>query len=74
MGVLLGALSNKDRRGQENREEIGAGAIWFLFFFAALSLVCAPFTRVFAASPLSGAPDKTAMVCRLTRFLLVGVC
>ena len=73
MGVLLGALNNKDRRGQKNRERLGRELFGFIFF-AALSLVCAPFTRVFAASPLSGAPDKTAMVCRLTRFLLVDVC
>ena len=40
-------------RGQRNREEIGAG------------LFARPFVRAFAASPLSGAPDKTAMLRRL---------
>ena len=34
-------------------------------FLAALPLVCARFARGFAASPLSGAPDKTAMLRRL---------
>ena len=36
-----------------------------LIFLAASPLVLASFARVFAASPLSGAPDKTAMLCRL---------
>ena len=33
----LGALSNKDGRGQRNREEIGAGATWISRGFAARS-------------------------------------
>ena len=34
----LGALNNKGRRGQRNREEIGAGATWKVFIFLAASL------------------------------------
>ena len=48
----LGALSNKGGRGQRNREEIGAEAIWFLFF----SRLRRSFSRAsranFAATPL----------------------
>ena len=39
-----------------------------LIFLAASPLVLASFARVFAASPLSGAPDKTAMLCRLKEY------
>ena len=39
-----------------------------LIFLAASPLVLASFARVFAASPLSGAPDKTAMLCRLQEY------
>ena len=35
----LGALSNKGRRGQRNREEIGAGATLVFIFLAASPLV-----------------------------------
>ena len=44
------------------RPRIRAGGF---FFLAALLLVRARFTRVFAASLLSRAPDKTAMLRRL---------
>ena len=48
----LGALSNKGGRGQRNREEIGAEAIWFLFF----SRLRRSFSRAsranFAATPV----------------------
>ena len=52
----LGALSNMGERGQRNREEIG-----FLFF----TRLRRSFARVFAASQLSSAPDKTAKLRRL---------
>ena len=39
-----------------------------LIFLAASPLVLASFARVFAASQLSGAPDKTAMLCRLKEY------
>ena len=48
----LGALSNKGRRGQRNREEIGAEATWFLFF-SRLRLSFSRASRAnFAATPL----------------------
>ena len=47
-------VPNKGGRGQRKREEIGAD--W---------LVCERFARVFVASPLSRALDKTAMLRRL---------
>ena len=52
----MGALSNMGERGQRNREEIG-----FLFF----TRLRRSFARVFAASQLSSAPDKTAKLRRL---------
>ena len=52
----LGALSNMGERGQKSREEIG-----FLFF----TRLSRSFARVFAASQLSSAPDKTAKLRRL---------
>ena len=67
----MGALSNiggrSGGRGPRNREEIGAGTTKnrFLFFlWLHRSFGCA-FALVFAASPLSSAPDKTAMLRRL---------
>ena len=47
--------SNKDRGGQRSRK--------------ALSLVCTFFARIFAPMPLSSAPNKTAMLCRLEHSL-----
>ena len=47
----LGAQRDKGGRGQRNREEIGTGATIGFYFFA--------------ASPLSSASDKTAMIRRL---------
>ena len=64
----MGALNNKGGRGQRNCEEIGAGAT----FLAASPLVRERFARVFAASPLSRAPDKTAMLRRLRDSLIKG--
>ena len=60
----LGALSNKGGRGQRNREEIGAEAI----FLAASPLVLARFAREFrcyAARRSCARLDKTAMLRRL---------
>ena len=55
MAVLVGRAKYSDGQGQRNREEIGAGA------------VRARFECGFAASPLSRAPDKTAMLRRLVK-------
>ena len=52
--VFAYKVPNKGGRAQRKRKEIGAD--W---------LVCARFARVFVASPLSRALDKTAMLCRL---------
>ena len=52
----MGSLSNMGERGQGNREEIG-----FLFF----TRLRRSLARVFAASQLSSAPDKTAKLRRL---------
>ena len=68
--VMYGTSLSRTGEGRETERRLGREQLGFIFL-AASPLVRA---RVFAASPLSGAPDKTAMLCRLTRFLLIGVC
>ena len=53
----MGALNDKGGRGQRNREEIKAGTTFIIFL---------------AASPLSRAPDKTAMLRRLRKRVMYG--
>ena len=62
----LGELSNKGGRGQRNREELGAGATWFLFF----SRLRRSFSRASHANfswlrRSCARLDKTAMLRRL---------
>ena len=61
----MGALSNMGERGQRNREQVG-----FLFF----TRLRRSFARVFAASQLSSAPDKTAKLRRLDEDRCFSLC
>ena len=65
-----GAQTSKGARGRWECEEIVAGATRRLLFF---SRVRRSFERVFAASPLSLAPDETAMLRRLLQYNIVPV-
>ena len=73
MRFWLGAQSKKGGRGQRNREEIGGGGSNEIFIsLEASPLVREGFARDFMASPLSSAPDKTAMLRRLLTIHLHG--
>ena len=61
----MGALSNMGERGQRNREQVG-----FLFF----TRLRRSFARVFAASQLSSAPDKTSKLPRLDEDRCFSLC
>ena len=65
-----GAQTSKGARGRWKCEEIVAGATRRLLFF---SRVRGSFARAFAASPLSIAPDVTAMLRRLLQYNIVPV-
>ena len=66
MRFWLGAQSKKGGRGHRSREEIGGGGSNEIFIsLEASPLVREGFARDFMASPLSSAPDKTAMLRRL---------
>ena len=60
-----GAQTSKGARGRWKCEEIGAGATRRLLYFSWLRRL---FARAFAASPLSIAPDETAMLRRLLQY------